>query len=195
MHSDSLVQSLAAHAPGKGGGPLVPIDDGIAVLQMQPKLSPSPHSAYAWIGVNPGRRGAIALLPGSGPAQLVDYHGGARLAGDVLRGWLIDFDVQLVAIEVTSSWSRRVVRPVSAFGRSFGGWLGVLVVLGIPHLLVPPREWQRGLVRPSDGSDPKSRSLAVAHRLFPNVDLSRRKDHHRSDALLLAYWAKRGSRR
>jgi crossover junction endodeoxyribonuclease RuvC len=81
---------------------------------------------------------------------------------------------------------------VFTFGRSFGEWLGILAALGIPHVLVTPRQWQRGLVRPSDGPDPKCRSLAVARRLFPDIDLHRKKDHHCADALLIAYWAKKG---
>jgi crossover junction endodeoxyribonuclease RuvC len=54
-----------------------------------------------------------------------------------------------------------------------------------------PREWQKGLVRPSDGKDPKERSLTVARRLFPDAELSRKKDHNRADALLLAWWARK----
>lgn len=149
----------------------------------------------AWIGVDPGKSGAVALLPQADPAKVVDYHGDARMASEVLRGWLIGYDVELVAIEAAASRPGQGVRSVFTFGRSFGEWLGILAALGIPHVLVTPQEWQRGLVRPSDGPDPKSRSLAVARRLFPDIDLSRKKDHHRSDALLLAYWAKQGGPR
>lgn len=163
------------------------------------KARPQPDSPpvieCAWIGVDPGRGGAVALLPQASSAKVVDYPGEARLASEVLQGWLIDHDVQLVAIEAVASRPGQGVRSVFTFGRSFGEWLGILAALGIPHVLVPPQQWQRGLVRPSDGPDPKSRSLSVARRLFPDIDLSRKKDHHRSDALLLAYWAKRGGGR
>jgi len=151
-------------------------------------------SENAWIGVDPGISGAMALVPETSPPQVADYPGNPRDITGTLQGWLIDYDVQLVAIEAASSRPGQGVRSVFTFGRSFGEWLGILAALGIPHLLVTAREWQRGLVRPSDGSDPKSRSLTVARRLFPEIDLHRKKDHHRSDALLLAYWAKRGGR-
>jgi hypothetical protein len=150
---------------------------------------------HAWIGVDPGLRGAVALLPQSGPVEVVDYPGDARRASQVLQAWLIGYDIDLVAIEAATSRPGQGVRSVFTFGRSFGEWLGILAVLGVPHVLVPPRQWQRGMVRPSDGPDPKSRSLAVARRLFPDIDLHRKKDYHRSDALLLAYWAKRGGAR
>lgn len=139
--------------------------------------------------------GAMALLPEAGPPQVADYPGDARGVTGTLQGWLLDYDVQCVAIESASSRPGQGVRSVFTFGRAFGEWLGILAALGIPHLLVTPQQWQRGLVRPSDGPDPKSRSLAVARRLFPDIDLGRKKDHHRSDALLLAFWAKRGGQR
>jgi len=34
-------------------------------------------------------------------------------------------------------------------------------------------------------------SLTVARRLFPNLDLHRKADHNRADALLIAEWARR----
>jgi len=145
-----------------------------------------------WIGVDPGRNGAVALLPDAGGPIVVGYPGDATMASQVLQAWLIGYDIELVAIEAASSRPGQGVRSVVTFGRSFGEWLGILAALGIPHVLVPPQQWQRGLVRPSDGPDPKSRSLAVARRLFPDIDLGRKKGHHRADALLFAYWAKRG---
>jgi crossover junction endodeoxyribonuclease RuvC len=76
------------------------------------------------------------------------------------------------------------------FGANFGTWQGIIAVLGLPCLMPRPAEWQKGLVRKSDGKDPKARSLAVARRLFPDAELSKKKDHGRADALLLAWWAK-----
>lgn len=46
------------------------------------------------------------------------------------------------------------------------------------------------LPKASDDQDAKARSLAVARRLFPDVSLSRKKDHGKADALLLAWWAR-----
>lgn len=60
------------------------------------------------------------------------------------------------------------------FGRTVGEWRGILTGLGIPTLEPTPREWQAGLVRKSE-ADPKARALAVARRLFPGADLSRKK--------------------
>ena len=77
------------------------------------------------------------------------------------------------------------------FGRNLGAWEGLLAALHISYVMPAPQQWQRGLIMPSDGADPKARSLAVARRLFPDADLSRKKDHGRADALLLAWWARR----
>jgi crossover junction endodeoxyribonuclease RuvC len=83
------------------------------------------------------------------------------------------------------------VTSVFSFGENFGIWQGILAALGIPFLMPRPREWQKGLVRPSDGHDTKSRSLAVARRLFPDAPLAKKKDHNRADALLLAWWSRK----
>jgi crossover junction endodeoxyribonuclease RuvC len=117
------------------------------------------------------------------------------LAAGQLRSWAIAHEITRAAVEAASSYAEQGVRSAFTFGRSFREWLGILAALGIPHVLVTPQQWQHGLVRPPDGADQKSRSLTVARRLFPDIDLSRKKDHHRSDALLLAYWAKQGGTR
>ena len=56
-----------------------------------------------------------------------------------------------------------------------------------------PHNWQKGLVLPSEGPDPKARSLAVARRLFPDQldKLKRKGDHNRADALLIAEYTRR----
>ena len=145
----------------------------------------------AYVGIDPGKGGASALITSEGEVVTVDYPGDVTLAADLLRGWKIEFDIRLAALESAHSMPGQGVKSVFSFGRNFGAWEGILAALGIPYALVSPREWQKGMVKPSDGSDPKTRSLAVARRLFPSVDLSHKKDHGRADSLLLAYWARR----
>jgi hypothetical protein len=143
----------------------------------------------AWLGIDPGLGGAMALIPSDGAPIVVDYPGDATLSSDALRSWLIDYDIELVAVEAVHSMPGQGVRSMFTFGRSFGEWLGILAALGISHTLVAPQEWQRGVIHASDGTDPKARSLAAARRLFPTCELGRKRDHNRADALLLARWA------
>ena len=143
----------------------------------------------AWVGIDPGLSGAVALIPADGAPIVIDYPGDATLTSDALRSWLIDYDIALVAVESVHSMPGQGVRSVFTFGRSFGEWLGILAALGVSHTLVTPQEWQRGVIHRTDGADPKTRSLTAARRLFPTCELARKRDHNRADALLIARWA------
>ena len=142
----------------------------------------------AYIGIDPGQEGAVALLC-DGLPQVQDWPGDPGAAAEILKGWNVEYQVQLVALESVHAMPKQGVSSTFKFGVNFGAWQGILSALGLSYLMPRPTEWQKGLVRKSDGPDPKARSLAVARRLFPDAELSRKKDHGRADALLLAWWA------
>jgi crossover junction endodeoxyribonuclease RuvC len=144
----------------------------------------------AWMGIDPGIKGAAALIHDDGQ-EVFDWPGDPSLAADKIREWILEYDVRLAALESVSAMPKQGVSSTFKFGQNLGQWQGILSVLPIPYLMPRPREWQKGLVRPSDGKDPKERSLTVARRLFPDAELSRKKDHNRADALLLAWWARK----
>ena len=85
-------------------------------------------------------------------------------------------------------------------GYSRGIFEGMLVALAIPHQLVVPRQWQkRMLASPGawvgDEGTTKTRSIAAARSLFPDVDLrrtprSRKDDDGIADAILLACYGR-----
>lgn len=143
----------------------------------------------AFAGIDPGQDGAVALLPADDLPQVEAWPGDPSTAADLLRSWSMDNDIHLVALESVHAMPKQGVASTFKFGVNFGAWQGILAVLGLPYLMPRPTEWQKGLVRKSDGPDPKARSLAVARRLFPEVDLQRKKDHGKADALLLAWFA------
>lgn len=145
----------------------------------------------AWLGIDPGKRGAAALITSDGTAEAVNYPGDVSQAADILRGWKSVYTVELAALERVHSMPGQGVKGVFSFGENFGAWQGILSAFGIPYELVAPQQWQRGLVLPSDGSTPKERALTVARRLYPGLDLHRKSDDGKADALLLATWAKR----
>lgn len=143
----------------------------------------------AWIGIDPGKTGAVALIHQDG--QLAeDWPGDAAGAADLLTSWRLEYSIELAALESVHAMPGQGVKSMFTFGQNFGQWQGLLAAFAIPHLQPRPQDWQRGLVRPSDGPDTKARALAVARRLFPDVDLSKKKDHGKADALLLAWWAR-----
>ena len=147
----------------------------------------------AYCGVDPGQLGAVAVIPEDDMPLVEDWPGDPVAAADILRSWATEYQIQLVALESVHAMPKQGVSSTFKFGVNFGTWQGILSGLGLPYLMPRPTEWQKGLVRKSDGADPKSRSLAVARRLFPDAELSRKKDHGRADSLLLAWWAKQQS--
>ena len=144
----------------------------------------------AFVGIDPGASGAMAVLPEGDSPLVEDWPGDPGAAAEILRSWATEYHIQLAALESVHAMPKQGVSSTFRFGVNFGAWQGILSALDLPYLMPRPTEWQKGLVRKSDGPDPKARSLAVARRLFPDADLSRKKDHGRADSLLLAWWAK-----
>lgn len=148
----------------------------------------------AWMGIDPGQSGAVALLSDGELPLVNDWPQDPMSAADILKWCALNYALQLVALESVHAMPKQGVSSTFKFGVNFGQWQGILAALGLPYFMPRPTEWQKGLVRKSDGADPKTRSLAVARRLFPKVDLRRKKDHGRAEALLLAWWAKQQSK-
>jgi crossover junction endodeoxyribonuclease RuvC len=143
----------------------------------------------AYLGIDPGQSGAIALL--SEEQVLVeDWPGDPNAAADAVRKLILGHNFKLAALERVNAMPKQGVSSTFKLGQNVGAWQGILAALGLPYLMPTPREWQKGLVKQSDGPDTKARSLAVARRLFPDAELSRKSDHGRADALLLAWFAK-----
>lgn len=148
----------------------------------------------AFVGIDPGASGAVALI-GDDVALVEDWPGDPVAAADLLRSWLVHYNVKLCALERVASRPGQGVSSVFTFGTNYGTWQGLLSALSIPYVMPTPQAWQKGLIVPSDGQDSKSRSLAVARRLFPCVDLHRKSDHGKADALLLAVFARNNAGR
>lgn len=86
----------------------------------------------------------------------------------------------------------RVQGTVSMFsyGEGFGIWQGILAGLQLPYTLVHPRTWKTQIMR--DMGKEKGASIVRACQLYPMAAdrLTRKKDHGRSDALLLAHYGR-----
>ena len=140
-------------------------------------------------GIDPGQGGSIAIVSGDMQTTHVwDWPGSIEAAGDLIRDVWFDHKPVLTGIEKVSAMPKQGVSSTFKFGSNYGAWLGALSALQIPHVIVTPAKWQRAVLD-SSGGDTKARSLSMARRLFPLADLGRKKDHGRSDALLLAVYA------
>ena len=142
----------------------------------------------AYIGIDPGMTGAIAVIHEEG--QLVeDWPGDEVAASELVRDICRVYDIRRAAIEDLGAGPPKGKLGFAKLSENKGIWRGILASQGIPYQLVRPQAWMKGMV-PRRNSDEKP-SLAVARRLFPNMELHRRSDHNRADALLIAEWARR----
>jgi len=144
-----------------------------------------------YAGIDPGQGGALAIVSDNMQEAFAwDFPGSIEAAADLLREVFLEHHPLLTGIEKVGAMPKQGVSSTFAFGQNYGAWLGALASLQMPHILVTPGKWQKALLDSSPG-DTKQRSLSMARRLFPNVELSRVKDHGRADALLLALYSSR----
>ncbi len=145
-------------------------------------------------GIDPGQSGAIAVISDDlQEAYAWDYPGSIEAAADLLREIFLEHKPVLTGIEKVSAMPKQGVSSTFKFGQNYGAWLGALSSLQVPFTVVTPAKWQKAVLDSGTG-ETKERSLSMARRLFPAVDLSRKKDHGKSDALLLAVYAARWHR-
>lgn len=141
------------------------------------------------IGVDPGLTGGIAFLypaPATEPmpVRLHSPTGCVRNAVDLprLAGILRDTLPQHMFLERVASMGGQGVASMFSLGMSFWGVAGVAAGLGIPVTLVAPQVWKAYFKLGRD----KNESLALARKLYPDVDLKRKKDNGVAEALLIA---------
>lgn len=144
----------------------------------------------AFLGIDPGQSGAAALLTADGEDLVRDYPGDAVAAADLIREWRAGHKIELACLETVHAMPRQGVSSTFKLGSGFGQWLGILAALSIPHVLVRPQVWQKGILSKGDGPDTKAQSLASARRRWPDLELGLKKHHGRADALHLAAYAK-----
>jgi len=151
------------------------------------------------VGIDVGLTGAVAIL-GDPPVShemptvalsktgfvknTVDTYGLARC--------LHDYGVlgAPVFIERVNAFPGQGVSSMFSLGMSFGAVLGVCAALGLEVHLVEPRAWKKHFRLGPD----KEQARGLASRLFPKVDLSRKKDHGRAEALLIARYGQEMTR-
>lgn len=151
------------------------------------------------VGIDPGLTGAIAVLHGTRLEHIADMptcssgiasrpksrQVDAYALAAILRIHAMDADI--VAVERVHALPKQGVSGVFSFGHSAGVVAGVCGALGLSVVYVAPQQWKRGfgLI----GQD-KGASVAKAVDLFRFPELlSRKKDHGRADAMLIAAWA------
>lgn len=151
-------------------------------------------TATAYLGVDPGTHGAIALYAPDLDFAAVEDMGtpntkgvSAKFVADLIRN--IKTSAGPVTIEAWVENVGSLPRQAGAF--NFGLYTGIvhgaLAALGIPFRLVAPIRWKQTLgLRGHD----KNMSRKLAAQLFPQLadQLERVKDDGRAEALLIAWY-------
>lgn len=159
----------------------------------------------AWVGIDPGARGAVAVVDGHGVWSVLDMPTqgppGALLVSDfVLRRPSIDrTDTVVVCIERQRAYGGQGVVSSCALGQAYGWIRGVVdswaEYTGSAVHLVDPTEWQPVILgrRSRGGLTAKERALAVAAEAAPRIALQTPRGRvldGRADAICIALYAR-----
>lgn len=153
-------------------------------------------SPHLYAGIDPGIAGAVGLVHEDGSfAAVVDMPtlttttGRRQIDLAALAAILREHGPTFVLVERVGSRPGEGAVGAFAFGLSYGGILGVLAALAMPHDVIQPATWKRHAGIPP-GAD-KRVSIATAKRLLPTAvpHLTRVKDDGRAESLLLALQA------
>jgi len=147
------------------------------------------------LGVDPGQRGAFGILDATGGFQsvadlpIISDKSLTWIDGGAFQSMLLDAiggRQCRAVVERVSAMPKQGVASSFAFGCGFGSILGVLQAMHLPIELITPGAWKRGLGLDSD----KKASLHRARLLFPTAELHLAKHEGRSEALLIAHYAR-----
>jgi hypothetical protein len=138
------------------------------------------------IGVDPGANGAIAVM--TLPSRTVELTSLSKMTRLEIASYLSDYcGIPCRAyIEKVGVMHGQGIVSAGTFMENFGFLQGVLVALGIPMVLTPPKEWQKavGLRYPTKSPYPERKRLGqkLSHQIFPSLATTL----HTSDAVLIA---------
>ena len=165
-----------------------------------------------YAGIDPGITGALAVIHPGGEIEIIDTpfitddktgrkSVDWRNTGNMLLALPAD---TLITIE--RQWARPAAKGSAAgqqsqgsigsfgIGLSFGIWLGALGALDARVQQVTPQAWKKAMVPEMFKDEGKDASRSAADLIWPHARdqwWSRKKDHGRTDALLIAEYGRR----
>lgn len=175
-----------------------PADDGRKSYDLAITALREEHLSRVVVAIDPGLNGGVAILGGTGHLKAFDIptmgeKTKRRLNGAMLARFVIETHVTCAVIEKASARPAQGVSSSFRFGMAFGQCLGILEALFIPMETVAPSRWKREMKL--DSSKENSRLRAI--EMYPKYEhfFTRKKDHNRAEAALLAsWWMNRGER-
>lgn len=144
-----------------------------------------------YIGIDPGKSGAMAILngdPEEHEVEIIPYDPEAYFnALDTKYLYR-----KICCLERVGAMPGQGVTSMFRFGENFGIIQGILIATKTPFELVMPQKWKKEFGITGD----KNSSIAVCKRLFPDVSLlpterCRKDNDGMAEALLMAEYARR----
>lgn len=161
-----------------------------------------------FIGVDPGKQGAIAQIGEDGKVLgfwkmpvakvgkgVIDRHALADIFRDLAFGKAATENgpIALAAIEEVGSMPGNAAQGMLHYGKGAGMILGMWALLDIPHVEIKPSIWKKQLL--PGAPEGKDASFVLARQLFPDRDLLHALRYKNADgiaeAILIAEWARR----
>lgn len=143
-----------------------------------------------WIGIDPGAKGAMAILGGQNGPEIIPFDTKEYMA----RLWTLKAEYKdcICCIEAVQPIRGNGIIALFRLGQSYGWLLGILDAIGVPYQPITPQKWKKEFGLTSD----KAKSIEVCRRLYPDVNLkrterSKKDDDNMAEALLMATYAKR----
>lgn len=141
-----------------------------------------------YIGIDPGKSGALALLTEDGQCTVIPFHESAYT--EILKA--ASGPSSVCCLEKVGAMPGQGVVSMFNFGHNLGYIEGLLQAFDIPYQLVPPQTWKKEFCVTSD----KNTSIEVCRKLFPHVSLlpterSRKPNDGMAEAVLIAEYARR----
>ncbi len=145
------------------------------------------------IGIDPGFSGAIAYVDKYGNVDVIDMPiiKGKKneLDGGAIRSFLHRYNYDMAFIEKAQSMPGQGISSTGRYMEGYGRIRGICEGMKIPYTLVHPRTWKRIMM--ADMPKDKGQSIVRVKQLFPEIDLPRKKDHGKADAILIAEYGRR----
>lgn len=146
-----------------------------------------------WAGIDPGLEGCVAVIDQTGffvslfdmPIRHEKRH--KVVAVHLLAEYLEDYKGADVMVEIQNPRPQQGVRASFTTGLNYGRLTATLDMLGMRWDVVQPKNWKQWAGVTKD----KETSLALAREKWPEAPLTRKKDHDRAEALLIAEYGRR----
>ncbi len=145
------------------------------------------------VAFDPGINGGVAIIDGLGDLVLcidtptIGDGTHRRIDAVTLATNLRNYTpYKFAVVEQVGAMPKQGVSSTFRFGQSYGTLLGIIGTLSIPVVHVSPAKWKKAMSLNSDGEESRARAIDT----WPDWadQMTRKKDHNRAEAALLALW-------